>query len=480
MRRVMTISTFPFLALALFGQASRILVHEAQEDLRAGRYAQAEEELSRALAAESSNWNLWCNLGAARIELGKNDPAISAFEHAHRLSPQQASPYFGLGLAYMKKGDAGKALEAYGRGLGKMPNDLAANQNYALLLIQQGDFRHAIAPLKRLENLQPADVSTRATLIEAYAKTGMKNEVAEETGKLLSANLANMQGELSLARLLLGNGEGMAAVKVLQHAVAAWPDAAESHGELGLLLIEGQQYEGAVEELGRAAQLNPDSARYGLGLGEALLRWRHDPVALKYLLAVRPKFGNIPLCKFELALAYFNLTQFPMAQHEFENLAREQPNSSRVQYLLGGTYQAMGKLDKAEECFRKAIALKPDEASYYVTLATLLKKVKPADLAEPVRLTERALALSPENQEAKLLLASCNQAQGKLAEAQALLEDVVTHDPELRAAHVALAQVYFREKKMEDAQRQESIAAKLEEREQNAVSPWGPGGVAKP
>src|ERR1035437_4237272 len=218
MRRVVTISTFPFLALALFGQPSRIVVDQAQEDLRAGRYAQAEEELSRVLAAEPSNWNLWCDLGAARIQLGKNDLAINAFEHAHRLSPQQASPYFGLGLAYMKKGDAGKALEAYSHGLARMPNDLAANQNYALLLIQQGDFRHAIEPLKRLENLQPADVSTRATLIEAYAKTGMKNEVVEETGKLLSANLANMQEELSLARLLLSNGEGMAAVKVLQHA----------------------------------------------------------------------------------------------------------------------------------------------------------------------------------------------------------------------------------------------------------------------
>lgn len=480
MRRVVTIATFPFLALALFGQPSRILVDQAQEDLRAGRYAQAEEELSRVLAADPSNWNLWCDLGAARIQLAKNDLAISAFEQARRLVPQEASPYFGLGLAYMKKGDAGEALEAYSLGLARMPNDLAANQNYALLLIQRGDFTRAIEPLKRLENLQPADVSTRAALIEAYGKTGMKNRVAEETDELLSAHLANMQEEVSLAALLLGNREGKAALKVLHHAAATWPDAAEPHGELGLLFIEAQKYEDAVQELGRAAQLNPDSARYGLGLGEALLRWRHDPVALKYLLAVRPKFGHIPLWKFELALAYFNLTQFPMAQEEFENLAHEQPKSSRVRYLLGGTYQAMGKPDMAEECFRKAIALKPDEASYYVTLAALLKKVKPADLAEPVRLTERALTLSPDSRDAKLLLASCDQAQGKLAEAQTLLEEVVTRDPELRVAHVALAQVYFREKKMDEAQRQESIAAKLEEREQNAVSPWGPGGVARP
>jgi len=217
-----------------------------------------------------------------------------------------------------------------------------------------------------------------------------------------------------------------------------------------------------------------------LGLGEALLRWRHDPVALQYLLAIRAKFGDLPLYKFELGLAYFYLTRFQEALQEFESVAQEQPKSSRVQYLLGGTYQELGDLDKAEDCYRKAIALKPDEASYYLSLASLLKKVHPADLTEPVRLSEKALGLSPDNEDVKLLLASCYQTQGKLADAQALLEAVVTRDPDFRAAHVALAQVYFRQKRVEDAQNQESIAAKLEERKQNEISPWGPGGVGGP
>jgi Tfp pilus assembly protein PilF len=137
-------------------------------------------------------------------------------------------------------------------------------------------------------------------------------------------------------------------------------------------------------------------------------------------------------------------------------------------------------LDKAEDCFRKAIALKPDEASYDLALASLLKKVHPTDLTEPVILSEKALALSPDNEDVKLLLASCYQTQGRLAEAQALLEAVVTSDPDFRAAHVSLAQVYLRQKRVEDAEQQESIAAKLEERKQNEVSPWGPGGVAGP
>ncbi len=316
------------LAVALPGQSSGVLVSRAQEDIEAGRYSQAEEDLSRAVAAEPTNWKLWNNLGVVRIQLGESESAIKAFERARRLAPQEAAPYFGLGFAYMKASDYEKALEAYRGGLARDPNDVAANQNYAFLLTQNGDFRDAVEPLKRLKSLQSENVSTRATLIEAYLKAGMKNEGEDEINQLLSAHIATMQEELSLAKLLLADGEGRAAAEVLRHAVATWPEAAEPHGDLGLLLTKGQQYEAAVSELGRAAQLDPNSAEYALGLGEALLRWRHDTVALQYLLAVQAKFGELPLYKFELGLAYFYLTQFPQA---LQGIREPCPRATEIQ-----------------------------------------------------------------------------------------------------------------------------------------------------
>jgi cytochrome c-type biogenesis protein CcmH/NrfG len=480
MRHIIYLGLCPLLTLALFSQSSDVLVRQAQEDLRAGRKSQAEEELSRALKSEPTNWNLWYYLGVARVQLRESGPAIEAFEKARSLAPQKAPAYFGLGLLYMQKGDIEKALEAYRGGLARDPNDVAANQNYALLLTQNGDFRDAVEPLRRLKSLQPDNIPTRATLIEAYVRAGMKNEGEDEINQLMSGHLATMQQELSLAKLLLADGEGRAAEEVLRRATATWPEAPQPHGDLGLLFIQGQQYETAVRELGRAARLDPDSAKYALGLGEALLRWRHDAVARQYLLAIRSKFGELLLYKFELGLAYYYLSRFQEALKEFESVAQEQPKSSQVQYLLGGTHQALGELGKAEDCYRVAIRLRPDEASYYNALASLLKRLNPADVTEPVRLLQQALALSPTDPEAKLLLASCYARQGKLAEAQTLLEALVTSKPDSRAAHVALARVYFREKRTEDAEHQEAIAAALETREQNAVSPWGPGGVGQP
>jgi tetratricopeptide (TPR) repeat protein len=480
MWRVGHLGLYPWLLLALLSQSPEVLIRQASEDLKAGRYRRAEEEISCALKAEPRNWNLWYYLGVTRVQLREPGLAIEAFEKARLLAPQEAPAYFGLGLLYMQKGDVDKALEAYRGGLARDPNDIAASQNYALLLMGKGDFREAVEPLLRLKRLSGGDVSTRATLIEAYLKGGMKAEGESEIDQLLMAHLATKQEELSLAKLLVADRERQAAEEILRHAVVTWPDWAESHGELGLLLIQEENYERAVNELGRAVQLDPQSAKYSLGLGEALLRWRHDPVALQYLLAIREEFGELPIYKFQLGLAYFYLTRFPMAIQQFESLAREKPKSSRVQLFLGDSYQAMGDLRKAEDCYRKAIALNPEEAPYYTALASLLKKENPADLAEPGRLLGKALALSPTDQEVKLLLASCFELEGKLAEAQALLEEVIRRSPGSRNAHAALAQVYYRQKRVEDAQEQKSIASKLEADKLKEISPWGPGEVGGP
>jgi predicted Zn-dependent protease len=102
------------------------------------------------------------------------------------------------------------------------------------------------------------------------------------------------------------------------------------------------------------------------------------------------------------------------------------------------------------------------------------------NVAEPIRLLEKALALSPIDLQAKLVLASCFELQMKLAEAQALLEEVVRSNPDSRNAHAALARVYFRQKTLEDAHQQKSIAAKLKADKLKWISPGGPPELGGP
>jgi tetratricopeptide (TPR) repeat protein len=410
----------------------------------------------------------------SRSRLKKIDPAIEAFERALPLTPEPAPVYFNLGLLYMEKNDLGKAMEAYRRGLALDPSDVAANQNYALLLMQGGEFREAVIPLERLKKIRPADVSTRATLIEAYLKGGMKSEGENEIEELLDSHLATLPEGLALAKLLLADRETDAALRILEYLRSSWPTSAEAHGELGLLLIDRKRFGDAAEELGRAVELDPDSARYSSGLGEALVRSGRFLAALKFLLGVQKKFGDQPNFQFELALAYLSVLRYPEAVSVLEKLARERPDSSSVQFYLGGSYMLSGDLKRAEESYRRAIQLRPQEPTYYRELASLLQKRDPAHLAEAKYLLEKAVALDPTDAESKIVLASCLEKEGKREEAAALLEQAVGSNPDSRRAHTALARLYRRQGKLAQAQQEQSIAARLEDQKMKGWSIWGP------
>ncbi len=465
----------------VLAQSPVAVVSQAERDMRAGQYSRAEAELLSALRKDPQNGSLWFLLGVTRAQLKETDPAIEAFEKALPLTAEKAPVYFNLALLHMENTEPAKAEEAYGRGLALDPSNIPANQNDALLLAQQGDFRAALVPLERLKKFTPDDVSVRAALIEAYLKAGLKDKGENEIDELLSSNVVTLPQGLALAKLLRDNQEADAAQQVLESLKSSWPTTAEVHGELGLLLNEKEQYSEAAEELGQAVQLDPDSVKYSQGLGEAFISSKQYPAALQFLTGAQKRFVNQINLEYELALTDVCLQRFAEAVSILENLAREKPDSGKVQFLLGGAYELQGELQEGEDHYRNAIQLAPQEPTYYRVLASLLQKQGPEHLAESIQLLRKALALDPTDAESKIVLARCLEKQGELDEAASLLEQAVATDPASRRAHSALAELYRRQQKLAQAEQEQSIAAKLEdEKITKEWDVWGPKSAGGP
>ena len=463
MRRVAILGIFLLAALTAFAQSPEVLVQRAQDDIKAGHYSQAEKELSQAVTVGTTKWNLWYDLGLLRVQLGDNETAFKAFEKARQLDPHQAPPYFGLALTYIKSGDSEKAMEAYKDGLARDPNDLPANQNYAILLMQQGDFRDAVEPLKRLKSLRPEDESARANLIDAYLKAGLKSEADNDVAELVRSPVLTQALGLTLAKLLIDDKDLDAGQRVLEFLKGSWPNSAEVHGELGLLLSDREQFKEASEELRQAVELDPDSERYSLAYGEALLNSNQLPVALPFLQAAEKRFPQQPNFQYQLAFTDVWADRYQDAISILEGLVKERPGSAIVHFLLGGAYELSGEWQKAEENYRAAIQLAPQEPGYYRALGVLLQKQSPENLTESTQLLRKAVTLDPTDVESNIALAHCLEKQGELEEAAALLERAVATDPALRRAHTALAEVYLRQRKVSQAEQEQAIAAKLED-----------------
>jgi tetratricopeptide (TPR) repeat protein len=442
------------------------LTRQAHQDFASGRYSEARGKLRAALKIVPRNSALWTYLGLTEAQLNETDLAIADFEKALSLGPADARTLFNLGLLYGRQGNAGKAMEVYRQGLALEPDDAAANQNYALLLMEAGKFREAIGPLEKLKAIKGSDLSVRVGLIECYLKAGRKSEGEKEILEFPRLPSAALADELKLADVLIEDREPDAAQEVLEQAVRAAPNSAEAHGKLGLLLSNKNQFETAVVELGTAAQLDPDSAEYSLGLAEALLLWGHYPAALELLTAIKTKFEKLPEFQYKLGLAYYGMHQYPLAIARFEAMARERPSLDLVQFFLANSYRAVGDLKRAELYYKRAIELNPRHASYYLALGQLLRKESEDRTDEAIAKIEEALRLDPSDVQSKQELALGYEQKANYPRAQSLLEEVVRQQPDLLSAHVALARIYYRERKKEWGDRERKTISQLEARQQ--------------
>jgi tetratricopeptide (TPR) repeat protein len=423
----------------------------------------AEAGLLDALKADPGNGSLWFQLGVVRAQKSQIDTAIAAFEKALPLTSEPSGIYFNLGLLHLQRHDVAAAEDAYRLGLALDSSNIPANQNYAFLLMEQGKFREAVAPLIALKAASPHDVSIRASLIRAYLQSGSTVEANAEIDALKEFSIATLPQYLELAKVLLDEREPDASQRVLAAAVGLWPASAQAHGELGLLLTRRDGFDTASSELKQAVSLDPSSPKYSIAYGEVLIRSGQYPAALDFLSAARQRFAGEPKLLYQIALAHMYLLRFPEATAELEALAPTLPDSSRVKFLLAGCYEVQGDLKKAADTYRSAIQLAPHEPGAYRALGSLLEKQGAGQLEEAVRLLRKAAALDPSDGDTRVVLARCLAKQGQFEEAAALLEDAVRTHPSSRRAHSALAELYLRQRKMDRAEQEQMIAAKLED-----------------
>ena len=438
------------------------LLQRAKQDFEAERYSQARAELAEALKAAPDDAVLWSYLGMTDYKLHQGAAAVAEFEKARALDPRNPLNYFNLGMLYHQQGEMGKALEAYRQGLAITPDDAAAEESYARLLIETHQYREAIAPLERLQAKSPSDFSLRIALIESCLKAGLNDRADRQIQESMKTPNRSPEEELDLARLLMDNKQPDAARWVLEQAVQAAPNLAEAHAGLGLALTDLGRYQEAEKELDRARQLSPGSADYAMRYAEALLLSKQYSAVLDFLKSVQDRFGRLPEYRYKYGLACYGLSEYVSAIDDLEGLVRDYPNLDRAHYYLGHSYSATGDLAKAEAQYRKALALNPQDAAYYAALGHTLRRDSEEKTDEAIEYLQKALQMDPSDTLSREDLALCYEKKGKYSEAESLLVEVVREQPGLVEAHRVLARIYYREGKKELGDRESAVVSKLD------------------
>lgn len=106
---------------------------QGNEEFKAGNYANAVEQYTKAIELDPSNKTLFSNRSAAYLHLENYTEAMTDAQRCTLIDPSFAKGYFRLGCAYEKLDSNSEALAVYLKALDIAPHDEAIRQKASLL-----------------------------------------------------------------------------------------------------------------------------------------------------------------------------------------------------------------------------------------------------------------------------------------------------------------------------------------------------------
>ncbi len=223
--------------------------------------------------------------------------------------------------------------------------------------------------------------------------------------KMLAVNDKNYIAHYNLGNLYNRRGQfDLAATNYIQ-ALAAEPNFADVHNNFADLLLNHQQYDGAILHYQEAARIKPSAtAFYNLGnTYAAAANSRHD--TNRFALAVQAYQQSLQLnpnyadAHNNFATLLLNLQQLDLAAAHYQTAINLNPARPESHNGLGICYASQGKMEEAAVQFRQAIALAPRDPGLYDSLGKSLGSEGKYD--EAIAAFAKALQLNPADCEAE-------------------------------------------------------------------------------
>jgi tetratricopeptide (TPR) repeat protein len=324
---------------------------------------------------------------------------------------------------------------------------------------KKGQFGVAITEFREVTKLEPTVAAGFVRLGQAFLENHDFGAAIEPLKQALKLSPELLAAHQLLGYALLAQGYAAEAVLHLEKT--------DDKAALGIAQLEAGQLSEAAGNLQAALANRPNDPDllYYFGRASGLL----SKQSIDRLLATYPDSARAHQA---MAENYYVLRQMPQAEKEFLEAIRLRPDTPRLHLELGLVYAGSSQWPKAEEAFRAETKLQPGnaEAAYQLGNALLQQGTVREARAE----LKRADALQPEMPETLYSLGKAASLEGDAASAEKAWTKVleIEKGSDLAAqAHFALAGLYRKQGKAEDADREMGEFKKLRN---TATPPEGP------
>ena len=188
-----------------------------------------------------------------------------------------------------------------------------------------------------------------------------------------------------------------------------------AHYNLGIVLSEQGEPDGAIDHYRRAVELRPDYAEAHYNLGRLLVEKGEAEDAIAH----------------------------------YERAAAINPNDAEAQNNLGVTLFGIGRADDAIAHYQKALEIQPDYPEASCNLANAL--VAKGDFDGAIARYTACLAAIPDDEEARYNFASALLRRGRIDEAIIQYQKVLQAHPDSADAHANLGSAWLAQRRVQDA-----------------------------
>lgn len=203
--------------------------------------------------------------------------------------------------------------------------------------------------------------------------------------------LTAWEQKMSWAKERAREGRRAEAEELYRELLQENPDSVRARNNLGILLDENGDHQGAVAELSIARQLNPRNGEVLGNLGAALGamgRYVEAEEALRAAHRLDPSNHEI---RANLGILYFRKGLYQQAEAELAAVCARDPDHGTALFYRGEALNRLGRVEEAIEVLSRAVELAPGNPRAYHTLGVLFDKKGLPERAGPMYRKSREL-----------------------------------------------------------------------------------------
>jgi tetratricopeptide (TPR) repeat protein len=326
-------------------------VARAEAAMERKDYAAAQQALEEAVQHQPQDYRAWFDLGFVLHALGRTPEAITAYRKSVAAKPDVFESNLNLGLLLAGSGDP--EAEKYLRAATRLKPTAHPEQGQARAwlslghVLEKSDPKAALEAFRHAAELRPEDAEPHLSAGMVAERLGDTAAAEKEYQAASERDPHSREALAGLINVYMKTARYPQAESALRRYVAAGPQNATAHIQLGRVLAAQDKLEEALAELEAGLKLDPSDAD-----GQR-----------------------------ELAALYARNRQYDKAEGQYRALVQKDPNRADLHYGLGNSLLQQKRFPEAQAELLSAVRLKPDLADAYAGLALAASENKDYGLA---------------------------------------------------------------------------------------------------